>query len=413
MKLPSHVPAIILAGGFGTRLRHIVQDVPKPMAPINGRPFLEILLDYLRDEGIQRVILATGHQAEVISQHFGDSYNGISIEYSHEEEPLGTGGAIKQAFERFQLSEAFVLNGDTFFPVSLARQYYFHEQWNADVTLAVKYLTDFDRYGTLTWNAFNRIEGFNEKMKQKEGWINGGIYLLNKSIFLAEFPTTFSFENSVLETHCNSHHIYALPSSAYFVDFGVPEDYARFQLEINSLESIINKHLHTLFIDRDGVINDRIPGDYVRQPDQFTFLPGVVNAMKKLRNLYDLIVVVTNQQGIGKGLMTPDNLESVHTHMLELLTAEGVALDCVLHCPKLAIDHPACRKPNVGMAFEAKFTLADIDWSACTLIGDSTSDIEFGLRVGMNTILVGDKSQTELSHQRFEDLSDYAASLDG
>ncbi|MCL4159332.1 UNVERIFIED_CONTAM: hypothetical protein GTU68_050608 [Idotea baltica] len=328
--------------------------------------------------------------------------------YSHEETALGTGGAIKQAFDKFELKEAFVFNGDTFFPVSLSRQYYFHHKCKSDVTLAVKYLKQFNRYGTLIWNAFNQIEGFYEKVETKEGWINGGIYLVDKSLFSQDFPSTFSFENSVLETHFNSNNFFALPSPAYFIDFGVPEDYAQFQSDLLRIEAPQRAAVRTLFIDRDGVINKRIVGDYVREPNQFSLLPGVIDAVKKLRDVFDIIIVVTNQQGVGKGLMSDKDVNAIHDKMLELFAGHHVAIDDVLYCPELAVPQAACRKPNIGMALHAKSKFDSIDWSSCTMIGDSTSDIEFGIRLGMHTVLVGDKSATQLAHEAYKDLASYA-----
>ena len=403
MQLKKSVPVIILAGGFGTRLRHVVQDVPKPMAPINGRPFLEILLDYLVDQQIERVILATGHQADVIKEHFGNRYSSIQIFYSHETTPLGTGGAIKQAFEAFDLDEAIVLNGDTFFPVSLARLQYFHHQFNSDVTLSIKYLIDFNRYGTLKWNAFNRVEQFNEKMACDEGWINGGIYYISKNVFDDTTEQCFSFETDVLEKHVTRGSFYTLPDAAYFIDIGIPEDYEAFQQK-NLQLTHINNEPKTYFIDRDGVINKRIPGDYVRSIDQFHFLFDVKTSLKQLSDRAKHIIIVTNQQGIGKGLMTESQLDQVHSHMVEELESNGVKIDSVYFAKDLATDLPPDRKPNIGMALKAKEEHPDIDWSTCVMIGDSTSDIEFGLRMGMHTILVGNKSDTELAHEKFADL---------
>ncbi len=403
----ANLPVIVLAGGFGTRLRHIVQDVPKPMAPVNGRPFLEILLDYLIDEGIRQVILATGHQSDQIMDHFGGQYKSLTVKYSHEDQPLGTGGAIKQAFDTFDLDQAFVINGDTFFPVSLWRLLHFHLQFKADVTLAIKYLRHFDRYGTITWNAYNRIEAFHEKLKQEEGWINGGIYVIGKEIFSQSEFGNFSFEKDILESRYETQRFYGLPCSEYFIDIGIPDDYARFQNEHGNDPTHKKDKNRTLFIDRDGVINKRIPDNYVRNIADFQFLPGVKEAMLLLSSIYERTIVVTNQQGIGKGLMSEADLKEIHTYMTNKLAEKGVLIDAVLYCPKLASSNPADRKPNIGMALKAKQQFAQIDWSAATLIGDSTSDIEFGLRMGMKTILVGQKSNTNLAHVKLNDLSEY------
>ena len=402
------IPAIVLAGGFGTRLRHVLPDVPKPMAPISDKPFLAFVLDYLIEQGIQRVILATGHKADIIREYFGSQYKSLEILYSHESEPLGTGGAIKQAFDRFQIDKAFIINGDTYFPIDLSHLLYFHDQFDSQCTIAVKYLKDFSRYGTIRFDAYNRIKGFDEKKSMQEGWINGGIYLIDKSIFHNIEARTFSFEKEILEAHYTANQFYAIPSPAYFVDIGIPTDYYRFEKEHGRIPGVEIFSCDTLFIDRDGVINTRIPGDYVRRSEDFTFEPGAIAALESLSSQFNRLIVVTNQQGIGKALMSREDLDSIHEHMRQVLADRDVRLDAVYYCPDIEADNPPDRKPRIGMARRAKDAFEELDWSRCAMIGDSTTDIEFGLRAGMQTVLVGQKSATSLFHYRFPDLKGLA-----
>ena len=154
--------AIILAGGFGTRLSKVVSDVPKPMAPINERPFLEYLLDDLSDKGINRVILAVGYKKEIIKNHFQERYKNIEIIYSDEDIPLGTGGAIKKALTLSKTEDIFIVNGDTFFDVNLKEMYKFHKENNSNLTLAIKEMERFNRYGSLALEG-NKIVKFEEK----------------------------------------------------------------------------------------------------------------------------------------------------------------------------------------------------------------------------------------------------------
>lgn len=148
----------------------------------------------------------------------------------------------------------------------------------------------------------------------------------------------------------------------------------------------------TLFLDRDGVINERIIGGYVRTPDEFRLLPGVPEALQRLRRQFDRIVVVTNQQGIGKSLMTADDLGRVHEKLLAELGSFGVNIDGIYACPGLAGDNPPCRKPLPGMAIQALADHPAIDFERSVMVGDSESDIEFGRRLGMFTLKVGDQS---------------------
>jgi len=218
--------AIILAGGFGTRLSHIVSDVPKPMAPVNGRPFLEYIFDYLVQNKVEHIVLAIGYKGEIIQDYFGNSYRGLEITYSVEDTPLGTGGAIKKAIKCCKESDVFIINGDTYFDVDLFEMKDFHKSKNSNLTIAVKLMSNFDRYGSVVINN-DRIIKFEEKKKTLEGKINGGIYLINQCIFKSVLETSFSFEQRVLENGC--YDIYAYNSEGYFIDIGIPEDYEKAQ----------------------------------------------------------------------------------------------------------------------------------------------------------------------------------------
>jgi D-glycero-alpha-D-manno-heptose 1-phosphate guanylyltransferase len=216
--------AIILAGGFGTRLQKVVNDVPKPMAPIQGKPFLHYVFLYLQQYYIQEVVLSVGYLHEVIEDYFKDEYLGIKVKYCIEEKPLGTGGGIKKAFELIE-NNAFVLNGDTFFDVNLTELDAYHNNTNADFSMSLKHLTEFDRYGTITLEN-SRVKGFKEKTYTKEGWINGGVYLTSASVLNRfDLPEQFSLEKDFLERHLDSLQVNGYCSDGYFIDIGIPEDY--------------------------------------------------------------------------------------------------------------------------------------------------------------------------------------------
>lgn len=221
--------AIVLAGGFGTRLQTVVKEVPKPMAPVAGKPFLQYILDYLIAHKVTHVVLAVGYLRETIIDYFGDNYQSLSITYAVEENPLGTGGGILNACNQIKGDNVFVINGDTFFDVDLVELSAFHETNNALLTVALKKMEKFDRYGTVETDNEGRIIGFLEKKYLDEGLINGGIYCLNKHIFHPELPAAFSFEKEILEKEIVNRKIYGLRSEGYFIDIGIPEDYARAQ----------------------------------------------------------------------------------------------------------------------------------------------------------------------------------------
>lgn len=221
--------AIVLAGGFGTRLAHVVSDVPKPMAPVCGKPFLQYILDDLANKGVERVVLAVGYKRECIEEHFGPTYAGIELVYSPEDKPLFTGGAIRRAMGCIRGKRAFIVNGDTYFDVALDAMECAHRQSDAVLTIAVKPMRCFDRYGTVITDETRRVTAFLEKQPCETGEINGGIYLLEKAEMTAMEQEAFSFETAYMEAHVEDRPMFAFRSDGYFIDIGVPEDYARAQ----------------------------------------------------------------------------------------------------------------------------------------------------------------------------------------
>jgi D-glycero-alpha-D-manno-heptose 1-phosphate guanylyltransferase len=217
--------AIILAGGLGTRLRDIIKDIPKPMAPINGTPFLHYIFEWLSNYPVNNVVLSVGYKAEVILNHFNTNYNGIIIKYANENTPLGTGGAIKNALNKTVEDDILIINGDTYFPIDLNRFADFHQSHKSDISIALKHMTDFDRYGSVKL-LNNKIISFDEKQYLKEGLISGGIYIINKkAINLNCVPDVFSFETEILEKFANKGSINGMVFNNTFIDIGVPADY--------------------------------------------------------------------------------------------------------------------------------------------------------------------------------------------
>ncbi len=222
--------AIVLAGGFGTRLRHVVPDVPKPMAPVCDRPFLEFILDDLQAYGITKVILAVGYKKEVIQAHFGNWYKDMQVLYSEEDTPLFTGGAIKKALQLCSDELVFVVNGDTYFDVDLNAMKAFHTDHHSDLTLAMREMHHFERYGTLKLDK-DRIVAFHEKQPMEQGFINGGIYLLSRQLLEQVPEEQFSFETDFMERQVDTLRIMGYESKGYFIDIGIPEDYAKAQID--------------------------------------------------------------------------------------------------------------------------------------------------------------------------------------
>ena len=253
--------AILLCGGMGTRLRSVVSDRPKPMADICGKPFLQYLLEMLRDKGITEVIFALGYMGEMIEEYFQDgSAFGLKIAYSYEEEPLGTGGAIRNALPKILEEEVLVLNADTYFPMDYQGLLRFHQENDGDFSLATRAIEDISRYGAVRRDPAGRILAWNEKLgdggqqpgegskqpiegnaqqavssshKTLAGEINGGIYVMKKSL-IAEIPEG----KQSLEQDCipkglsEGKRIFGLPFEGYFMDIGIPKDYQQFITDV-------------------------------------------------------------------------------------------------------------------------------------------------------------------------------------
>ena len=225
--------AIILAGGLGTRLRSAVPDLPKCLAPVGGRPFLAYVTDYFRREGIGKFIFALGYKSADFDAFFRTEFPHGNYDISLEAEPLGTGGAIRQACERVEESTVLILNGDTFFRIELETLAEFHAAKQAGCSLCLKPMRDFDRFGVVELAADDRVSRFREKQYYRAGLINGGVYALEKAAMLqGEWPAIFSFEKGYLEAG-REERLYGQVQDRYFIDIGIPEDYRRAHEELN------------------------------------------------------------------------------------------------------------------------------------------------------------------------------------
>jgi NDP-sugar pyrophosphorylase family protein len=228
--LPPRLSCLILAGGLGTRLRSVVSDVPKPLASVAGRPFLEIPVAQARSAHALDVTLCVGYLADQIQAHFGDGADfDIPIQYSHEHELRGTGGALKLAENNISSEEVWILNGDSYCGVDFAGMYAFHRANNALITLAAPWVTDRSRFGSLLLGDDQAVLGFGEKGDFGPGLINGGIYLMRRSV-IESIPADriVSLERDVFPALCGQG-LYAFSSRCDFIDIGLPEEWHRAQ----------------------------------------------------------------------------------------------------------------------------------------------------------------------------------------
>ena len=360
------------------------------MAPVNGRPFLFYVINYLRSQGIEKFIFSLGHKHEVIEDYLATQFLTLNYQCSIEKEPLGTGGAILAACYKATDENVLVVNGDTLFKVSVATASSFHSKKNSHCSLLLKPMENFDRYGVVELNEDDSIQSFKEKQFYKEGLINGGVYILNVPVFMdEELPSKFSFEKDYLEKYYNTRRIYGTVQDEYFIDIGIPEDFLRVQDELK--QAPLNLHTidksWTLFLDRDGVINYEKKDDYILNWQEFKFYEGVKESFKILAAKFGKIIIVSNQRGVGKGLMTEDDLINIHEQMKNEIAAARGNIDAIYYCTSIYSKNPD-RKPNPGMIFQAKTDFPEIDLSKAIIAGNKPSDMQFGKNAGVYTVYI-------------------------
>lgn len=230
---------IILTGGKGTRLQSKINDRPKTMADVNSIPFLQYTLDYLEQFNINKVILAVGYKKEYIEQYFGNQYKNIEIIYSEEEESLGTGGAIKQAIQKCKEENIIVMNGDVYSKIDFKQMYNQHIKENPTITIAVKEMEKFDRFGVVHFEN-DIITKFEEKRYVEKGFMNVGIYVLNRNIFENKIEEkSFSFENDYLNKYVSIDKFKPYIYDGEFIDIGIPEDYEKIKFVLKKEDNDI------------------------------------------------------------------------------------------------------------------------------------------------------------------------------
>jgi len=228
------IPAVILAGGMGTRLRAVSSGLPKPMIQVGGRPFIEYILDTLVDAHVPSIHLAVSFRSEYVQARLGHSYRGTTLRYSIETTPLGTGGAILNCLREHKLSRAMILNGDTLFCVNIDALVAAHINAQSQITMALRHVADPSRYGAVECDTDNRVVAFEENVLQRnDSLINGGIYIVERSALdSVALPDCFSFERDFLQPNVCTLRPLGVVSDGYFIDIGVPEDLERARREV-------------------------------------------------------------------------------------------------------------------------------------------------------------------------------------
>ena len=376
--------AALLVGGRGTRLGTLTNDMPKPLAPVAGRPFLDWQIEEVARHGFSKIILLAGYRAEqIVARYSGQTIRGAKIEILVEPDLRGTAGCLRLFNEHFD-KHFLLLNGDTMFSINLL-DLPLHRA-NAVATLALRRSAAGGRYGTVELATNGLLTGFLPYSAHRSGPINGGVYVLDREVIEWIHEGPVSLEADVFPRLANAGLLRGAVYDGGFIDIGVPEDLKRAQVLIPAMQ-----RRPAAFLDRDGVLimDDGYPYD----PAKVTWIPGAAAAVKRLNDLGYYVFVVTNQAGVARGYFNEHQLKRLHEWMAMELAAQGAHVDAWEFCPH----HPAygegeyrldCyrRKPKPGMITDllAKWP---IEVTHSFLVGDKPSDLEAAAAAGISSSL--------------------------
>jgi mannose-1-phosphate guanylyltransferase / phosphomannomutase len=402
---------VIMAGGKGTRIASIANDIPKPMIQICGKPILAYQIESLKRSGLTDITLVTGHLGHVIRDYFGDGRGfGVNISYYDETEPLGTAGAL---YRIPGLTEDFLLLcGDTIFDIDFSRFTAFHREHNAwatlmshpnshpyDSSLLVTEITPPAEPGVLPRDSHKVIQWMNKEDERLwyKNRVNAGIELISPEL-LAEAAKHMTkgkvdLDRDILKPLVCSGRIYAYDTPEYIKDMGTPDRYYQVEKDIeNGLvqQRNLSHKQKAVFLDRDGTINKDV--GFLTNIEDMELIPGVAEAVRKINESGYLAVVVTNQPVIARGELTFEQLQEINNKLETLLGKEGAYIDALFFCPHhpdkgFAGERPEykgdcnCRKPKPGMLLQAA-EVFNIDMSLSYMAGDSERDVQAGILAG-------------------------------
>lgn len=396
-----------MAGGKGTRLQSLTNDeIPKPMAPVAGKPILQWQIECLREQNVADIIIIVGHLSEKIQEYFQDgSRFGVKIRYIAETMPLGTAGALSMLPPMLEEENFFLVFGDVLFDIDLQRMAGFHRGKQAIATLFVHPNAHPFDSDLVIHDEDSRVLRFDSKHNVRDYWyrncVNAGFYLLNRAVCQEVPPQTkVDLEKELLTALIAAGRpVYAYPSSEYIKDVGTVERITRAEEELRSglvgKRSLRNKQ-RAIFLDRDGTVNKK--NGLVYQEEQFELEDKAAEAIRRINQSGCLAIVVTNQPVVARGLCEMEDVERIHRKMETLLGREGAYLDAVRFCPHhpdkgYPEENPAykipchCRKPDIGMLEECVEQF-NIDLRSSWMVGDTTVDIQTGKNAGTHTALV-------------------------
>ena len=376
--------AVILAGGRGTRLKPLTDTMPKPMIPIKGKPFLEYLIENLRDQGIEKVLLLLGYLPHIIKSYFGDGSSfGIEIDYSITDMQNETGRRIKLAEDKIE--QFFLLMYcDNYWPMRLKHMW--AKFINAGVAAQITVYANKDNYTkhNVRMDDKGLVVAYdkNRELKNLQG-VDIGYAIMSKEILTFLPYENVSFEKTVYSLLIESGQL-----SAYLTDHRYYSIGSHGRLPLTEL---FFSPQRAVILDRDGVLNEKpMKAQYVKTWDEFKWLPGAIEAIRLIKKAGFAVIIITNQAGVGRGMMTESELLEIHEQMKATLAENGVFVDAIYYCPHGWDNGCDCRKPKPGMLFQAQHDF-HLDLSRTFFIGDDIRDQQAGEAAGCKTLLVSPK----------------------
>lgn len=380
--------AVILAGGLGTRMRPLTNTTPKPMIAIHGKPFLAYILDILKKNGIEEVIILVGYLHKQIEDYFGTGEKfGLKIIYSYDPIEADTGTRIRNAYQFFD-KHFLLLYGDNYWPLNLLMLIKFYKDKKKQASTVVFSNFDSSTKNNILVSKDGIVEIYDKKRKIKN--LNGvdiGFFILNRDVLSFLPSENFSFEEIVLQELIKNRQLAGFLTHHKYYSLTNPE-------RLKGVESYLEKK-KVIFLDRDGVINKKAPpAQYVTKWKDFVFLPKVKEALVLLKKKKYQIFILTNQPGVARGIMTASQLEDIHMHLRNELKSIGVLIDGIYSCTHGWNDGCFCRKPNPGLFFDAAAKhFINLYDSYC--VGDDPRDIIAGSLAGCKTIFLASKKNEQ------------------
>lgn len=388
------IQAVILAGGRGERLRPLTDNLPKPMVLVSGKPFLEYIVELLRDNGIKDIVMLLGYLPERVTEYFGDGKKfGVKIKYSIGSVDDFTGTRVRNAASLLA-DEFLLLYSDNFWPLNLKKLVEFYREKNVMGSLVAYSNVNGDaehgQENNVRVQEDGRVAYYGPFSKDPNlNAVDIGFFMMKKNIIDMMPNNNFSFEhtilpkliqNNTLAAYTTHHPYYAITTAG----------------QIPVVEEFF-KPKKVIFIDRDGVINEQMPPhDYVKKWEEFGFLPGVLDAFAALTKAGYEIYIITNQRGISRGLMTEDDLKDIHARMTAEIEKHGGQIAEIYHCPHGNGDNCLCRKPKPGMFFQAARE-HKLNLTKSVFIGDTESDRLAGEVAGCKTIILNNGESLEMA----------------